>query len=307
MCRALLALLVVCAGLHADDAADLARAAKSPYLLKRYLESHVGINLDPLWTTVPPGELIFVNCESAPCTTELVSVQADRQVILVVNDSQRNSQAYLRFQRPEGTAQWRITGVSSVGVKYFPPRHRLIQFGNKPFFCATGQGAAGSGLSTEWESCYDLTAKGFEPAFEYSPKGNFWTLFALSIKWSGTIISMDPGPVETIRICVRTEFSVARDETSLPLGDRTDMLVYSRRPGTPSFKLDRRQSTISQADVAALFENVDFQLGDFLRWDLPALKRIAVGSDSPARRWLIDVLKEVQGPERNALATLIPK
>ena len=273
------AFVLLSGALQADDAADLARAAKSPYLLKRYIESHVDINLDSLWTTVPSAESLVVHCESEPCRTELVAVQADRQVILVVNSPDRYVQAYLRFQRRDRAQPWRITCVDSAGVKYFPPRHRLIHFGNKHVFCGTGQGAAGSGLSTEWESCYDLAAEDFEPAFEYSPKGSYWTAFGLIAEWTGTLVTMEAGPVETLRIRERTRFLGMEGGSKWPLGERVDTLIYTRKAGAREFKLDDTRSTMSYKDVTALFENVEFDFGDFLRWDLPALKRIAVGPD----------------------------
>src|SRR5580704_12199225 len=84
---------------------DIVRAAKSPYDLARYINSHDEIDWEPLWKALGVDEELGLPC-SRNCTAELILVDNPEQAILIVNASLAFD-VYLRFEKGK-TGEWRV-------------------------------------------------------------------------------------------------------------------------------------------------------------------------------------------------------
>ena len=160
---------------------DLARAAKSPYEIARFVDTHVTFRWEPLWKTlsIPKDALFMQPCDfrngnsSPECSEELVTILDPFQVILILRHGLAEPEVYLRFLRQSGLdspGPWRFGGYYAPFVKYFDPRHRTLELGKKPFFIVTRQGAAGTSLSSEVEDWMDLTFSNFGPVFSLTTR-----------------------------------------------------------------------------------------------------------------------------------------
>jgi hypothetical protein len=169
MARSLWLLPVLCGLAGSAQADEISTAVASPYRLAKYVETHANFDWDPIWKALGLREqgAFLPRCEEeqegvAPCSSELISVMDPRQVIVVLEHRDSRFEVILRYQSV-GAGVWRFSGAFSPFVKYFHPEHRLTRFGAKPFLIVTGQGQAGTGLSSKVESWIDLTVEGSRP------------------------------------------------------------------------------------------------------------------------------------------------
>lgn len=180
MTRPVALLPILFIGLIANGAAeDIAPLVQSPVELATFVQNHANFDWTPLWKTLGitgDSNHFMPSCKEEsgpgdlPCKAELVNVSAPRQLILIV-ENRNYLEAYLRYQ-PTTSNSWRLSGLFTPRVKYFEPKHRVVNFGRKPFLVVTEQGSAGSGISTEVEQWIDLTATHFEPVFHFTSGGH---------------------------------------------------------------------------------------------------------------------------------------
>jgi hypothetical protein len=152
---------------------ELANAARNPYELARYIDSHAGFEWAPLWkalrVTNPP---IMPKCEPKPfsssCPVDLITVLKPSQVIVAVQSWPED--AYLRFLRD--ASGWRYAGSYEAFKKNFAGRHEVSRIAGKPFLRVSCQGASGSNWDSEYEQWLDLTQPDFEPVFGFTVQGS---------------------------------------------------------------------------------------------------------------------------------------
>jgi hypothetical protein len=163
---------------QAED--ELTLAAKSPYELERFFETHSTFETASLWKTlgVHEDEIPLPECTDSrdalrACSSELIIVTDPNQAIVVL--SQRlESTVYLRFVRlSEAGEQWKFGGFFEPFVKYFPSGQDLLMFGNRPYLLVTGQGAAGSGVSSTVEYWFDLREPWMRPCLSRTVRGDW--------------------------------------------------------------------------------------------------------------------------------------
>lgn len=291
----------------ADVASDLARSALSPYEIARFVETHQAFDWTPLWKALKlTDDTGLPACEErrddgSDCSSELIGVLDPEQTIVLLRHKLSGFEVYLRFT-PEklsnGSSGWRFTGHYQPNVKYFPPRHQIIQFGKRPYLTVTEQGAAGSGLSTEVESWVDLTQPSLQPVFWYTTDGSMNPFpSGISRQVHGTIVALESEPAESIKVAYSIDFSFEdANGATLPLGQRRDQAVYTRRPADGEFALDDKLSGVSLKQINNLYEDLDSELTneDFLRYDFASLKEIASGSETRQKGWLRQFLGRCQ-------------
>jgi hypothetical protein len=88
---------------------DLAQAAKSPYEIARFIDTHVTFGWEPLWKAlgIRKADVFMQPCGemSGPrrdCYEELITVVDPFQVILILRHDFVMPEVYLRFLRPGG-------------------------------------------------------------------------------------------------------------------------------------------------------------------------------------------------------------
>ena len=282
--------------LRADDAPQaLARAARSPYDIVRFVSTHNEYDWAPLWQALDIHDASLPVCtlgsESlAACSADVVSVFDPSQVIVVLRHAAHAAEVYLRFipvVGPNRSVQWRFAGHYQPQAAFFRPRYRVVVFDRKPFLIIDGHGASATDASSEFEEWLDLTADGLEPALHFTSKGSQETQFGIRREVTAAILSAQTALVETIRISREAAFFAEDSDGRMALGSQTATSVYTR-VGPGPFIFDETQSSSPEDKVSELYENFERTLSneDFLRQDLAALTAIARNPDNREKRWL---------------------
>jgi hypothetical protein len=323
MSRLILAIAIFASMLRGEDPDELIAAAASPYSLAKYVETHSDFDDDSLWKRLTPGlkEWSLPRCDDffrgiAPCSCELITVVDPFQVIAVVESKFSKFQTILKYQR-DATDSWRITGVYDPYVKYFKSEHTVLRFGEKPFLVVTGQGMAGTGLSSTIDYWIDLTQEDLDPDFSFTSKGHYSPQpDGIQAEVMGLVSALESGPKERITVSFDIDFqAIQRGEKIADLGRRDDTVVYERT-SDGYFDIVPPASTASSADVDMFYEGLadsdtDVTPADFVRFNLKGLTRVARTGSAEARAWLSSYLTLCPGtPESiqlNALLAQAPR
>lgn len=309
-----LGLFILLGGLTwAQPADELVRASLSPYDLARYIGSHTDFDWTPLWKAlnIDDATIFLQPCDqSRTCSTEFLTVRTPPQTILIIHHHSWDFEVYLRYMGG-GRGEWRFAGAYSPFVKYFAPRHKLVRFGPKPFLIVTGQGAAGTGLSTKFDDWIDLTGAAMEPVFGHTSEAHLLMFGGrISHDAKAFITSLSTRPVESIEVTRHARFYVEARDGRLELGSRKDVTTYVRRPGESEFKFEK-SSALPETDLDTVYEDWDSFTPtheQFLRYDLESLKSIASGPDSREKRWLRKYLADCpETDEKKQLVTLLAR
>jgi hypothetical protein len=285
---------------RADDD-DLAKAARSPFQLERFLRTHTGFDWKVLWKALDisdKNETPFLGtCEEpGDCTAEMAWSDGSG-TILRLNHTRSDFSVFLRFHR-EGQLNplqdnWKFLGYYQPNVKYFRPVHRVLSVEGLRLLSITEQGGAGSGLSVELNNLFDLSRPGFTPVLSFVEHGHFSDLTSIpGREVSGFLASVEPGRPDVIKI----HYIARHFAYDVPLGRTQADAVYTRT-GRGKFRFDPKQSSTSEKEIDALYVRVDGledvarYSADFLRCNFANLKQIASGPPTPARRWLKGFLK----------------
>lgn len=284
--------------------AEIVQAAKSPYDLARYINSHDDIEWEPLWQALGVDQQLGLPC-SRNCSAEIMAIENPEQVILIVNAS-LPFDAYLRFEK--GSAdEWRVTG------KYFanvwdgnPHRHGIVRAGSTQFLVVSAHGGHGSGLDEEREDWFDLSGASFQPVFSYSVRGHF------DIMGAGISTEIEAGAYPSSSVEIELHLTVYLSCPSGGLG-RFEFTGLYTRAADGDFSL-KEARTVYPASQIPRQEFDDFsrvgQASDEeeIKYAMPRLKEIAAGDNGDAKMWLRRILDRVgDTPEKRALLELLAK
>lgn len=313
--RILLAAVAASGWIRADVASDLAQAAESPYEIERFVETHAVFDWHPLWKALKlTDDTGLPACEERldagrDCSSELISVLEPEQTIVLLRHNVSDFVVYLRYvpeKSSSGASQWRFAGHYQPKVKYFPPRHRIVRFGKRPYLTLTEQGASGSGLSREDESWIDLTQGNMKRVFWYTNRGTIHPFTGgIARDIVGTVVALNEHPLESVRVGYSIDFSIEdASGVRLNLGQRRDQAVFVRRSPEAEFVLDEKLSGVSAKQIENLYDDLDSEITNehFLKYDLESLKEIASGAETPQKHWLRQFLANCrETPEKQQL------
>jgi hypothetical protein len=301
----------------AQDAPDpeIVRAAKSPYDLARYIDSHPKIDdWKPLWTAMgnagePPKQL--PRCAPYPvgifCSTELIPVLNPSQVIVLLRTDSPGYDVYLRFFEQEGG--WKFAGYYVAEV--LPRRHEVFRFGDKYFLAIAERGVRASDFTLELEHWFDLAQPTLEPVFSFPVQASFnaW-VFGIGRQMQGTAVQSRISTVETINLNLRVQFYFDASN----LGSKSFGATYERQPGETKFTIRSASSPAFSRSTISItaFEEIENIVNgpsteQMLVYALPGLKELA-GKDTGAKdalKGLIEKCKDT--PEKRALLELLAK
>jgi hypothetical protein len=218
-------------------------------------------------------------------------------------------EVFLRYQSV-GAGVWQFSGAYAPFVKYFHPEHRVTRFGSKPFLVVTGQGNAGTGVSSKVESWIDLTEKGFAPVFAFTSEGHYRPLpDGIGRSTGGIVASMTTNPTERITVAFHVEFeAVVSADERLRIGERRDRVVYTRT-ASGQFEPDEALSTATTEELEDFyedFESDDFEDGELLKFNLKGFTAVATGGETRARSWLSGFLRQCpDSPESRRLKQIM--
>ncbi len=315
--RALLPVLVLSSCAFAGVDEDLAQAAKSPYDIARFVDTHPTFDWAPLWKALGINENLvqLQSCgEGQECSEELITILPFQVIVLLRGGNSHWEEVYLRFRRPGGPelpGPWSFAGCYSNVLRQYEPKHELIRFGSKPFLLISGtQQDAGVGWRGVEQAWFDLTTAKLEPVFDLLIEGaNSGQPDRIGLHSRATIVSLESKPVERIKVTYYVDFVYPFPTVDNDLGSRSAGAVYTRRGGR--FVFDAALSKTSEVEINKLYNFYPEQgpsNEDFLRYLLPQLKKVASGANADRKAWLKGFLANCKDtPEKREVQDLLAR
>ena len=295
--------------LFAQD--DLVPAAKNPYDLARYLDSHTNVAWEQVWKALgvakPPEA---PNCEedgAFRCSVRVITIPRPSQAILAINGFPVD--LYIRFLQ-QGSG-WRYAGSDAELKKNHAGRYEISQVDGKPFLRVSGQGANGSDWDSEIETWFDLSLPDFNPVFGFTVQGGESRVLGVS---RSVLANAEEGAEGVINVVVEIRFSMGHE---LDLGSAQYVATYARNSGQKKFSLKGVKPYLPDGLAISnrefeLLANIDVDRSPpterLLVFTLPRLKEIATGSSADAKDWLRAVLAACKDtPEKRVLQSLLDR
>jgi hypothetical protein len=311
MARLTLAVLLLPLAAFGGVEEDLAAAAKSPYDIARFVDSHEDFDWAPLWTALGMNvdKLFMLPCGGPDgkrdCRAELITVLDPFQVIVLLDHDLSYPHVYLRFTReggPDKPGPWNFAGYYGATARYAEPYHKTTRIGTRPFLIVGEEAYAGFDWLIRVETWLDLSLPAFDPAFCFTTERSHNGVPdpMLVFQTSGVVTKIELTPVERIQIAYSTRVTVPKIAALRP-----DSAVYTRRGN--KFVFDPALSRTQERDINAWY---GFDYGptndQVLVYLLPDLKRIAAGGDGEDRDSLVRLLNRCSDtPEKHALNELL--
>jgi hypothetical protein len=297
--------------------AELARAAKNPYDIARFVDSHQGFDWNVLWKALGAEPLMiqpcgFLSSGTRQCSTELITVLNPDQVILLLKGDATPADIYLRFLQQKNGG-WRFSGAFWDLIQQHKRRHEVDRSTGKPFLVVSADGIHGSGVDEEVECWFDLIQPEFQPALCFPLEG-YQRRFAFEIsrKIRGSMLAGSKN--DEISGSLDVSF-LAWDERGEEhyLGAASIVAVYTRAPEAKKLTFQRanygfgRGPRVSKAEFEALMNLYEGPSNeDLMRYIMPRLREIASGRNDATKNWLKLFLSKAQNtPEVRELKALL--
>ncbi|HEY4363176.1 MAG TPA: hypothetical protein VGN17_19560 [Bryobacteraceae bacterium] len=296
--------------------AEIARAAKSPYDLARYLETHTDFDWAPLWQTLgsaSPASVepcVTASDRQARCSTEVIGLLNPDQAIVVVQGGLGLVELYLRFlDEPEGA--WKFAGAYGASIKNRDPMHQVVRLGGRPILKVAIQTPNFRGPSivpepNEKEVWFDLSARDFEPVFSF-PTDSDQDVNPDGITRHVSAVPRVDG-ADAIDLLLTVDF----DFFGFQLGQEEFMGRYERHADEKDFSLRSAQVVASRAAMPVQdfldLSDILFQPAAerMLVYALPGLKELAGSKRSEAKEELRLMLAKCKDtPEKRTLLALM--
>ena len=271
--------------------AELARAAKNPFDLAKFIDTHPA----PGWRiNVKPGTHAlsiapdYTQRDFEACKTKLLTVKTPKQAIVVIEGEWHKE--FVRYTR-QSDGSWQAEGTADAGVRA-PQDYKIDQTSRTPFFRYTYESIHGSGIFGVDEVWVDLTRPGFGGAFYLMLEGYEDRMgTGIGRKISTTVVERNDQVRSTVHIDLtrRGLLADASANYDFAIGSLSVQFVYARtQPGGP-FRCRSLDQAVSCKDLHSLtyLGEGDSPTEEYLiRFAIPGLKKIAVGSDNEAKQWL---------------------
>jgi len=293
---------------------ELLRAAKNPYDLARFIDSHLGFDWSVLWNALGTKGTMMQPCGKLSdgrrgCSTEVIGVQNPDQAIVLVAGDATPADAYIRYLR-QRNGSWQFSGVQEAFIRNHPRRHQVDRSIGTPFLRISSQGIYGSGIDSEVEVWYDLTKEKFEPVFRFAVQGSQRRLDAgLGRHVTATIIPEK----ESIHVALTVTFMGEDHPAEYDLGMAQLTGIFRQRTPGGAYVLESAYTDTMQNIATADFESLSNieqnpPAENLVRLDLYGLTEVATGKDTAAKNWLRDLLNRCKDtPEVRKLKSLLQK
>jgi hypothetical protein len=289
---------------------ELLRAARSPYDLAKYAESHEGIDWGPLWAQLKVSNSDHLGAcgNEWRCSAEVLTVLNPGQAILVLRGGFASDLFLRYFQEPDGSR--RFAGMRRAYSKELDRerRYAMMRLGDKPFLeIDTDQSQVGFATSQLAEDWFDLTLPDFEPVFSFTPQGSF-SDFAIAVwrEWESSAAPDVMGSGESIRLTIKVRYEGPGMEFPV-----TYTGIYQRGAGEKAFLLKSAMAgntAMPNAEFEVIGDAFKMTREQLLVQALPGLRKLATSGDSEGKEWLSTVLESAKDtPEKRELVGLLGK
>jgi len=284
----------------------------SPSEIKQYIEEHQKdecVSLAAYWKRlgIDTEEWEkYGTCEAAIFELALGRGEATTVMMRLYDQSgwSMGGTRYLFF-KPFATAhqtEWRLLGYLDIeDQRYEVPEHRVITSGADRWLLFTVLATRGSGYSLHCDEWYEIDDDGVRLVLSY-PSGKSSTL---SVRVPTTVLEASSkiisATTEADRTRVAIEFTAtyvlyagADSDDNIQLWAKTQSAVFARSSRQERFRLDARQSRLSDKEFDAIYDGEGPTNSEILRYNFYDLERIATGANERAKAWLSSYLGECE-------------
>ncbi|BDC50389.1 hypothetical protein F183_A27050 [Bryobacterales bacterium F-183] len=275
---------------------SLVAAAKSPATLADFLKSGADFDWQTVWKVLGVRDPVLRSApcpaDWKPCPVELVQTGSPDQVILIAQAAFGHSQdVYLRFDRQK-TGEWKCEGAWPAESNEDFHAYKIMRAGQKRFLrISSNRSQVGFLISHIFEEWFDLTQPGFQPVFSITTEGGHSAFgFGVSRDVKTDVRSRPLSGVDQLEVDLNVVFNgLGLQQQNVFRG------VYQRQRGERNFRLVGAFSgkkAIPTSDFLALADPFDGLSNQLVRYALPALRKVASGSDMQAKEWLRSFLRD---------------
>ena len=287
----------------------------NPFEIAQFVNDHPRVNLNRLWerlrikddeTTPAPFRSECYGCE-AHCFS--YNLDGDPGLEIVLQIKQIESYRYLVFDYP-AFPESKLLGQVDVWAKYTPSDPFVFLDQGRSWLVLQSTGATGSGLGAWVDTIYQVSERGVRPVASYLGSVSQFGYDGFPSKvFVGVPISCKVKNQHAIvRVAYSVEYAAHTPHRSDPLSlfttQKTAVLISSLRSGETF--LNAKLSDISQHEWETIYNFDSMGEDDFLRYNQPELRALAVGKDSRKKQWLKEFLDTCSnGPIKRELITLL--
>jgi len=294
------------------------QSSVSPYEIKQYIEEHQKdeyVSLAEYWNRlgidVEEWEK-YGTCEVA--IFELVLGRSEgSNVMLRLYDHSGWSMGGTRylFFKPTSTAhhtKWILLGyVDFQDQRYEVPKHRILSSEADHWLVLTILAGRGSGYGLYLDIWYEITDSGIKDVLSYtSSKFLSWRDPIPVIEARSYVIG---ATTESDRTNVVIDFTASyvlyggpHLKEKMELWTKKQRAVFVRSSRQIRFRLDSRQSQLSNKELDAIYAGEGPSNSEILHYNVDDLVRIATSTNEKAKEWLRSYLSECgKTPERERL------
>ncbi len=271
----------------------------SPYDIETFINETPQANLSQLWQSLGvPTKAQRSNwdwCHCDNCRAESSEFDLDgesgNEVLLRVAESFGEAYRYLVFKSDNDREErWRLLGYIDAWGKYQEASHMVLLSDGKPWLLIRDQGASGSGVALYIDRLFQVTGRGLKELVAYSSEGHqVGYSHEPARDFLGRISSCeihDERATITIDYTV-TYLMVSGDQLHyIPLLRKQQRAVLVGSLGRKATMLDLNRSSVSRAEVEAVYNIDSLSNEDFLKYNYAELSQISVGRNEQKKEWL---------------------
>jgi hypothetical protein len=292
------------------EAAELAKATKNPFELARFIDKHPAGYWDVEWKSptlsVKPARETE---EFSMCATEVLSVMAPEQAIVIIGCEASPGDVYVRYTR-QRDGSWRCEGTQDFEIRSYPRRHEIERSRTRVYLRVWFQGAHGSDIGQEIEVWFDLSQTGFEPVLGVTAQG--WVSNFPPAGISRTFTSDSLAKDDEIIVNLHVALTGYGDNEPIELGHISPSATFVRQPAKNSLTCQSaeaelgRETKLSCAFFAKLQSMEAIPGEDLIRLYPDLFRDIAKRNDGQKKQWLREFLKTAKNtPEVRELRALL--
>lgn len=301
MVPALVGALMGASGIVRAARTSTPQAAVDPFALQQRINRRADVDVAAVWDSLGlPSRLdtatapVFTRCRECVATISREHLDADPagQVVLHVCEPYGLCR-FLFFQRH--ASAWKLIGHADHDIsRHGLPTHEIRALRGRRFFVMHAEATYGTGISLWATRWFELAGTTVREVLVLPERGTVFLSARSPGRTFRTDVSddMSDGDGDRLDVTFSVDYTAdyalvdpAASET-LPLFSRVAHATYARRHGQIAFSLDEQQSTITRAEIGAVFAPDDIGCADFLRFNGVELSALAARATGHTSAWL---------------------
>ena len=277
----------------------------SPYDIETFINENPQANLSQLWqslgvpTKAQRSNWDWYHCENCRAESSEFDLDGESGNEVLLRVAVGEAYRYLVFKLDNDREErWRLLGYIDAWGKYQEASHMVLLSDGKPWLLIRDQGASGSGVALYIDRLFQVTSRDLRELVAYSSEGHqVGYSHEPTRDFLGRISSCE---IHDERATITIDYSVTYLMVSwdqlhyIPLLRKQQRAVLVGSLGRKGTMLDLNRSSVSRAELEAVYNIDSLSNEDFLKYNYRELLQIAAGTQVAKKEWLRQYLKECE-------------